>query len=45
MAVILGIGCKHKYHNVIVGIVKDHVTWDVYTRHFKARAYMGVGRR
>ena len=28
-----------------VRIAIDHVTWDAYTRHFKARAYVGYGRR
>ena len=28
-----------------VRIAIDHVTWDAYTRHFKARAYMGYGWR
>ena len=28
-----------------VRIAIDHVTWDAYTRHFKARAYMGYSWR
>ena len=28
-----------------VRIAIDHVTWDAYTRHFKARAYIGCGWR
>ena len=27
-----------------VRIAIDHVTWDTYTRHFKAKAYMGYGQ-
>ena len=28
-----------------VRIAIDHVTWDAYTRHFKASAYMGYMQR
>ena len=35
----------NSYINHSVRIAIDHVTWDAYTRHFKARAYMGDGRR
>ena len=36
---VVGIGVR------LVRIAIDHVTWDAYTRHFKARAYVGYGRR
>ena len=44
----LGIGASpmaRAIRKLGVRIAIDHVTWVAYTRHFKAKAYMGYGRR